>query len=106
MKHPGLSVHALQGENRLGNPNIDFPIGIVYGDNDHLGSEGADTVVKNNKHFASGRSQLFKLEQATHLLNSDQPDKVVELAIGFFEGTIQGRFEEKPLMELAWEKNK
>ena len=39
-------------------------------------------------------------------MNSDQPDKIGELAIAFFEGTIKGRFEEKPLMELAWEKNK
>ena len=39
-------------------------------------------------------------------MNSDQPDKLVELAIGFFEGTIQCKFEEKPIEELAWENNK
>ena len=60
--YPGLNPHPFQSADRLGNPDIDFPIGIVFGDNDHLGSEGADEIIKNNKHFASGRSQLFKLE--------------------------------------------
>ena len=106
LKYPGANPYPFQSEERLGNPAIEFPIGIVYGDNDHFGSEGADVIIKNSKQFESGRSQLFKLEQATHTMNSDQPEKLVELCIGFFEGTIQGKFEEKPIEELAWEKNK
>jgi len=30
---------------RLGNPAIDFPIGVVFGDSDFLGSEGSDEIV-------------------------------------------------------------
>jgi|LakMenE01Jun11ns_1017448.scaffolds.fasta_scaffold8134291_1 hypothetical protein len=30
---------------RLGNPTIDFPIGVVFGDSDFLGSEGSDEIV-------------------------------------------------------------
>ena len=37
-----FSIHPLQSEDRLGNPEIDFPIGIAFGDRDNFGSEGAD----------------------------------------------------------------
>ena len=77
--------HPLQAEDRLGNPSIEFPIGIVFGDNDYFGSEGADQIVKNNKHYESGRSQLFKLEDSTHELLYDQPAKLAELMIAFFD---------------------
>ena len=55
-KHPMVAYHPLQAEDRLGNPLIDFPIGAVFGDRDYMGSEGADEIVKNNKHFESGSS--------------------------------------------------
>ena len=41
-----FALHPLQAEDRLGNPAIDFPIGIVFGDNDYFGSEGADEIVR------------------------------------------------------------
>ena len=44
-------MHPLQAEDRLGNPNIDFPIGIAFGDRDKFGSEGAEEIIKKNKHF-------------------------------------------------------
>ena len=50
------SIHPLQAEDRLGNPDIDFPIGMAFGDRDKFGSEGAELILKQNKHFASGRS--------------------------------------------------
>ena len=43
--HPMSARHPLQAEDRLGNPSIEFPIGIVFGDNDYFGSEGADQIV-------------------------------------------------------------
>ena len=57
--------------------------------------------MKNNKHFESGRSQLFKLLDTSHYMPWDKPDELAELMIGFFEETIQGRFEEKPRYEIA-----
>ena len=52
----GYGVHSLGEADRLGNPNLDFPIGMVYGDRDFLGSEVSDTVIKNSMHFSSGKS--------------------------------------------------
>ena len=50
------SVHPLQEPDRLGNPEIDFPIGMVFGDADFFGTEGADDIIRQNKHFATGKS--------------------------------------------------
>ena len=46
----------LRAENRLGNPDIEFPIGMVFGGSDFFGTEGADEIVRNNKHFETGKS--------------------------------------------------
>ena len=100
-KYPMYALHPMHLEDRLGNPAIEFPIAMVFGDNDYLGSDGAEDIIKNNKHFKSGRSQLFKMEDCTHEFTWDQPDKTVELMIGFSEGTIVGRFEKKPTYEIA-----
>ena len=97
----GYARHSLQAEDRLGNPACDFPIGIVFADSDFFGSEGADDLVRNSKHFATGRSQLFKFEDATHSLPAEKPEELAELLIGFNEGTIRGRFEPKPKYEVA-----
>jgi hypothetical protein len=40
----------------LYNPKIEFPVGVVFGDSDFLGSEGADEIVKNSKFFETGES--------------------------------------------------
>jgi len=41
------AIHHLQAEDRLGNPSIDFPIGIAFGDRDFFGSDcGADLILK------------------------------------------------------------
>ena len=93
--------HSLIAPDRLGNPNIDFPIGMMFGDMDFFGTEGADEIVRNNKHFESGRSQLFKLKNSTHWCTKDQPQEAISIMIGFFEGTINGSFELKPRYEIA-----
>ena len=74
---------------------------MMFGDMDFFGTEGADDIVRNNKHFENGRSQLFKLKNSTHLCTKDQPDEAMKLMIGFFDGTISGRFELKPRYEIA-----
>ena len=72
-KWPFFAIHPLQATDRLGNPDIDFPIGIVFGDSDFFGSEGADQIIRNNKHYKTGRSQLFKMKDSTHFMSSDRP---------------------------------
>ena len=51
-----FAKHPMQSEDRLYNPKIDFPIGIVFGDSDWLGSEGSDEIVQKSCRFESGES--------------------------------------------------
>lgn len=41
-----IAKHSLLSEDRLGSPNVDFPIAVIFGDTDFFGSEGADDVVR------------------------------------------------------------
>ena len=95
------SIHPLQAPDRLGNPDIDFPIGMAFGDRDKFGSEGAELIIKSNRHFESGRSQLFKVKDCAHPMMFDQPFELIRLMVGFFEGTITGKFEPKPRNEVT-----
>ena len=52
----GFGRHSIAGPDRLGSPNINFPIGVCYGDSDFFGSEGACEIIRNSKHFETGRS--------------------------------------------------
>ena len=81
---------------RMMNPAINFPIAFCYGDRDFFGSDGAEAIVKANPHFSSGHSQLFKLENSGHNVFLDNPLKLCEYMIGFFEGTITKTFDKKP----------
>ena len=90
------ALHNMHGPDRMGNPEIQFPVAFCFGDRDFFGTEGADSIVRKNVHFSSGRSQLFKLENSGHNLMGDQPEKLVEYMVGFFEGTITGHFDLKP----------
>ena len=47
-KFGGYVHHCLAEEDRLGNPNLPFPIAFCYGDQDWLGTEGADEIIRNN----------------------------------------------------------
>jgi len=96
-----LAKHPLQSQDRLYNPKIEFPVGIVFGDSDFLGSEGADEIVKNSKFFETGESQLFKLKNAGHNMNWHNPDGLTDMMIGFFNGTIKGTFELKARLEYV-----
>ena len=70
-KYPFLARHPMQSLDRLGNPELDFPIGITYGDNDFFGSEGSDEIVRTNKYFKEGRSQIFKIADSSHYIQAD-----------------------------------
>ena len=77
--------------------DFDFPIAMSFGTRDYFGSaEGADRIVKNNKHFKSGRSQIFLQRNTGHNLMWEDPDKLIEHMVGFFEGSILGTWELKP----------
>lgn len=88
--------HSVHEKDRMMNPDIDYPVAFSFGDRDFFGSDGAELIVKANRHFESGRSQLFKVENSGHDLEWDNPYKLVEQMIGFFEGTITSTFEPKP----------
>ena len=60
--HP---YHSLCSPDMLLNVS-EFPICISFGDRDYLGSEGADMVIKTNKFFATGESQLIRVENCGH----------------------------------------
>ena len=92
MRYICLAKHPLQSGDRLFNSQIDFPIGIVFGDSDFLGSEGADEIVRNSKCFATGESQLFKLKNAGHNMNWHNPKGLTDMMVGFFSGSIKGTF--------------
>ena len=81
--------------------DFDFPIAFAFGTRDFFGSDGADRIVRRNRHFESGRSQLFKQKRSGHNLMLDDPDQLTGLMIGFFNGTITGTFEEKPRSEFT-----
>jgi pimeloyl-ACP methyl ester carboxylesterase len=99
--YPAFATHPLNQEDRLYNPAIDFPIGVIYGDSDFLGSEGADEIVRHSKYFESGESQLFKLEDSGHNMMFHNYEGLTKIMIGFFKGTIKGRFELKPRLEFT-----
>ena len=84
LKFPFLVRHPMTAPDRLGNPQINFPIAHAFGDNDFFGSEGAEEVIRQNKQFASGRSQLFKVKNCTHFMFTDQQEKMFEIIHGFF----------------------
>lgn len=68
-----LPYHSMLSTDRMCNPEIEFPVAFVFGDRDFFGSEGADQIVRSNRHFESGRSQLFKLENSGHNVFLDNP---------------------------------
>lgn len=64
---PGLHAHVpLDHEDRLRNSDLPFPITFMYGDKDWMDPRGSSEIVKANRFFASGESQLLILENAGH----------------------------------------
>ena len=81
--------------------DFDFPIAFVFGTRDMFGSDGADRIVKRNRYYEAGRSQLFKQKRSGHNVFLDDPDQLTGFMIGFFNGTITGTFDEKPRAEFT-----
>ena len=101
IKYPGLLRHPMTATDRLGNPEITFPIALVYGDQDFMSSEeGPEDIVKGNMHFESGRSQIFLIKNCGHNIIQDQPDDSFKVIHGFFEGTLLHHWEPKKVGEF------
>lgn len=79
--------------------DAEFPIGAVFGDDDFMGSEGIDQIIRENKWFKTGESQLFKLQNAGHNMFFHNPSTLAQLMVDFFEGQIKSKFEIKPRLE-------
>jgi cardiolipin-specific phospholipase len=87
--------HPLQMEDRLGNPDLPFPISIVYGDADWMDSRGSRQIIRANKFFASGESQLHVLANSGHQFFISNPDGIAELNKNDLLGLITHRFERR-----------
>ena len=48
--------HRLTEADRLGDPSLPFPVAFCFGDQDWLGTDGADTIVRRSKFFEAGIS--------------------------------------------------
>ena len=82
--------------------DFDFPIATVNGTRDFFGSaEGADEIVRGNRYFETGESQIFKLKNSGHNVFLDNPHQLTNYMIGFFNKTIKGTFDLKPRVEFV-----
>ena len=90
------AYHPLTELDRLGNPDLPFPIAFAFGDRDWLGTTGADKIVKGNRFFSSGISQIFIIKESDHATYYHNPDDLIEKMVGFFDQTIKYSFEHKP----------
>ena len=87
--------HSLAEVDRLGNKHLPFPIAFCYGDQDWLGTDGADRIVKSNKFYEEGVSQIFILENSDHTTYLDNPDQLAEIMIGYFNKKLKNHFQTK-----------
>ena len=53
-KFPFLLIKPMHDIDRLGNPNLDFPIGITFGEWDSFGSDHCGKILLKNRHFFTG----------------------------------------------------
>ena len=101
MNYPFSYKVPLHSTAYLLNPNIDFPVAFAFGDRDFLHSQGADLIIKGNKHYETGASQLFKIPNSDHNLFFDNPDALSAAMIGFFDKTCSHVFEPKLYQEYT-----
>lgn len=73
-KFGAFPLHPLTAEDRLGNRHLPFPIAFCYGDQDWLGTDGADEIVRGNKFFSEHISQIFIIEGSDHVTYLENPD--------------------------------
>jgi len=66
----------------LADPEYPVSISFMYGDVDWVDSSGSEVVVKANKFFKTGNSQLHIIKDAGHQMHMDNPDMLVERITG------------------------
>ena len=64
-KWPVFPYHSLCSPDRMLNWQA-FPICLIYGDRDWMGTEGPDMVIKTSKFFSTGESQLIRVPDSGH----------------------------------------
>ena len=47
-RYGSFAIHPTTEPDRLGNPDLPFPIAYAFGDRDWTGTEGADDIVRKN----------------------------------------------------------
>ena len=92
LKFPFLVRHPMNAADRLGNPSVNFPIAFAFGDRDFFGSEGAEELVLESPQYKTKSSQLFRVQNCSHFMPSDQPEEMTRIVHGFFSGSITGTF--------------
>ena len=86
-----MGLHALaplSASNKLNNAEIPFPISFIYGANDWMDSRGSRDVVRTNRFFATGESQLHILPNAGHQLFMGNPQGFVNLVTDDLLGRV------------------
>lgn len=79
----------LCAEDRLLNPDIQFPVSIAFGDQDWMDTRGSAHVVKSNKNFESGSCNLYELKDCGHMMPLMQPESLAKLLIDDIYGNAK-----------------
>ena len=95
-KYGCFCVNSLATPDKLANPDLPFSIAYAFGDRDWVGSDGAESIVKANKYFDTGISQIFSIPESDHLTYLNNSDALVQKMIGFFKQTTTHEFVEHP----------
>ena len=66
------AINPLEGQDRLGNPELDVPISFFYGDNDWMDYRGGDRIVEVNK-YGKGLSHVYIVKESDHHMYFDNP---------------------------------
>ena len=73
---------------------MEFPIGVLCGAEGEGGTSDCKDFVEVNPFFAEGKSQFFQVPDTDETLGGNI-DKVTEIMIGFFDGSLTGCNEPK-----------
>jgi len=85
----------LHASEKLANPDFPVPISFIFGDRDWVDSTGSEVVVRANKFFESGESQLHIVSNSDHNMHMDHPEELVAKITGDILGTIKNSYETK-----------
>ena len=81
--------------NKLGNPDFPFAISFIYGDEDWMDSRGSREIVRANRFYTSGESQIYLLNGANHNLWYNAPDSFVDVLTNDLLGIYKHNFQIK-----------